>query len=64
MADKRREEEVILLIVLMIVGISFSVVRTITYHRRSGVCDYWLDLKERYEQAWPRIEFGDGNGSK
>jgi hypothetical protein len=64
MANKRREEEVIGLVVLMIVGIVFLAARIIACRRRGGVYDYWLNLIERCEQAWPGIELGDGNDSE
>jgi len=64
MANKRREEEVIVLVVLIIVGISFSAAIIIAYRQRGGVNDYWLNLIEKCEQAWPRIKLGDGNDSE
>lgn len=54
----------IVLMVMMIVGIAFLVARIIAYHWKGGLDDYWLDLIERFKQAQPRIELGDGNGSE
>ena len=54
----------IALVVLMIVGVSFLVARIIAFGWRGGLCDYWLDLIGRFEQAQPRIESSDGNASK
>ena len=60
--NKKRggDGKMIVFIALVIAGFISLAVNITAYHKRGGVSDYWSDLIERYEIAWPIVKFNGG----
>lgn len=54
------DRKMIVFIALVIAGVVSFAVKAAAYYKKGGVSDYWPDLIERYESAWPVVELNGG----